>query len=255
MLFDIIFTHICIPMSTTVTPYNDASKTKKEQVEQMFDNIAHRYDFLNHLLSAGIDRSWRKNAVKHIGEIKPKQILDVATGTGDFAFESLSLNPDKIVGFDISEGMLNVGRQKAIESKTDKIVEFVKGDSEGMPFATDTFDAITVGFGVRNFEHLEVGLKEMLRVMKPNGRVAILEVSQPHNALVRFFYSIYFTYVLPTVGKLFSKDARAYSYLPESVKAFPQGQAFVDILKKVGYKNIVWTPLTLGTCAMYTAEK
>lgn len=221
----------------------------------MFDNIAHRYDFLNRLLSLGIDRSWRKKAVKFIGEIKPKIVLDVATGTGDFAFETLSISPEKIIGYDISEGMLSYGRQKAAATGTAHIVEFVKGDSEKINFEDNKFDAITVGFGVRNFEYLEEGLAEIFRVLKPGGRLAILEVSLPTNAFVRFFYDLYFSYVLPFVGRIFSRDVRAYTYLPESVKAFPQGNAFVQILQNTGFANVQWKPLTLGTCALYTAEK
>jgi demethylmenaquinone methyltransferase/2-methoxy-6-polyprenyl-1,4-benzoquinol methylase len=242
-------------MTKIVTPYNDQQRSKKQQVEEMFDNIAHRYDFLNHLLSLGIDISWRKKAVKEIGKVNPKTILDVASGTGDFAFQALSLKPDKIIGFDLSEGMLKYGRQKAIEMKVDNVVEFVKGDSEQMPFADNTFDAMTVGFGVRNFEHLTVGLAEMHRVMRPGGRVAILEASNPPNAIIRWFYSLYFSNIVPMIGKLVSKDSRAYSYLPESVKAFPEGLEFVKILENIGFKNVKWQPLTFGACAMYLMEK
>lgn len=242
-------------MTKIVTPYNDQQRSKKQQVEEMFDNIAHRYDFLNHLLSLGIDISWRKKAVKEIGKVNPKTILDVASGTGDFAFQALSLKPDKIIGFDLSEGMLKYGRQKAIEMKVDNVVEFVKGDSEKMPFADNTFDAMTVGFGVRNFEHLTVGLAEMHRVMRPGGRVAILEASNPPNAIIRWFYSLYFSNIVPFIGKLVSKDSRAYSYLPESVKAFPEGLEFVKILENIGFKNVKWQPLTFGACAMYLMEK
>jgi demethylmenaquinone methyltransferase/2-methoxy-6-polyprenyl-1,4-benzoquinol methylase len=242
-------------MPNKVTPYGKQGKSKKEEVEEMFDNIAHRYDFLNRLLSLGIDRSWRKKAVKFIGEIKPKIVLDVATGTGDFAFETLSIAPEKVIGYDISEGMLSYGRQKAAATGTAHIVEFVKGDSEKINFEDNKFDAITVGFGVRNFEYLEEGLAEIFRVLKPGGRLAILEVSLPTNAFVRFFYDLYFSYVLPLVGRIFSRDVRAYTYLPESVKAFPQGNAFVQILQNAGFAHVHWKPLTLGTCALYTAEK
>ena len=242
-------------MSKTVTPYNDTTRTKKEQVEEMFDNIAHRYDFLNHLLSLGIDITWRRKAVKFIGTIQPKKILDLASGTGDFAFEALRLNPEKVIGFDLSEGMMNYGRAKAVKLNVANVVEFVKGDSEKMPFADNSFDAVTVGFGVRNFEHLETGLREMLRVTRPGGKVAILEASQPQNTIIRALYGLYFGNVVPMIGRLFSKDARAYSYLPESVKAFPEGFEFVKILENIGFVNIKWQPLTFGACAFYSMEK
>jgi demethylmenaquinone methyltransferase/2-methoxy-6-polyprenyl-1,4-benzoquinol methylase len=241
-------------MSKTITPYND-TRSKKQQVEEMFDNIAHRYDFLNHLLSLGIDITWRKKAIKYIGTIQPKKILDVASGTGDFAFEALALSPEKVTGFDLSEGMMNYGKAKAEKLGVSNIVEFIKGDSEKMPFADNSFDAITVGFGVRNFENLEAGLQEIYRVLKPGGKVAILEASMPQNTIIRTLYSLYFGKIVPVVGKLFSKDSRAYSYLPESVKAFPEGLEFVRILENIGFKNGKWTPLTFGVCAFYTMEK
>lgn len=241
-------------MNKVVTPYQD-NRNKKEQVEEMFDNIAHRYDFLNHLLTLGIDITWRKKAVKYLAPIQPKTILDIATGTGDFAFESLVLKPEKVTGFDLSEGMMSIGRQKAADMKVSQQVEFVKGDSEKMPFADNSFDAITVGFGVRNFENLEAGLKEMLRVLKPGGRVAILEASMPQNTIIRWLFSLYFGKVVPMIGRLFSKDVRAYSYLPESVQAFPKGLEFVKILENIGFSNVKWQPLTFGACAFYTMEK
>lgn len=241
-------------MSETVTPYND-TRSKKEQVEEMFDNIAHRYDFLNHLLSLGIDITWRKKAVKFIGKINPKKILDVASGTGDFAFEALSLKPEKVTGFDLSEGMMKYGRVKAEKLGVANIVEFVKGDSEKMPFADNSFDAITVGFGVRNFEHLNDGLQEIHRVLRSGGQVAILEASMPQNTIIRALFSLYFGKIVPIIGRLFSKDARAYSYLPESVKVFPEGLAFVKICERIGFKNVKWQPLTFGACAFYTMEK
>ncbi len=241
-------------MSNIVTPYND-TRSKKEQVEEMFDNIAHRYDFLNHLLSLGIDIIWRKKAVKYIGSIQPKKILDVASGTGDFAFEALSLHPEKVTGFDLSEGMMKYGREKATKLGVSNVVEFVKGDSEKMPFADNSFDAITVGFGVRNFENLEIGLKEMHRVLRSGGKVAILEASMPQNAIIRSVFSLYFGKIVPVIGKMFSKDARAYDYLPESVNAFPAGLEFVRILENIGFRNVKWQPLTFGACAFYTMEK
>jgi demethylmenaquinone methyltransferase/2-methoxy-6-polyprenyl-1,4-benzoquinol methylase len=237
-----------------VTPYND-SRSKKQQVEEMFDNIAHRYDFLNHLLSLGIDISWRKKAVNYIGQMAPNKILDVASGTGDFAFEALRLNPEKIIACDISEGMMKYGREKAKKLHVETQIEFVRGDSENLPFESGCFDAITVGFGVRNFEHLEAGLREIYRVLKPRGRVAILEASPPSNTIIRALYGLYFGYVVPVVGKLFSRDVRAYNYLPESVKAFPQGFEFIKILENIGFVNAVWQPLTFGTCALYMMEK
>lgn len=238
----------------TVTPYQD-QRSKKEQVEEMFDNIAHRYDFLNHLLTLGIDITWRKKAVKYISGIQPKKILDVASGTGDFAFEALSIKPEKIIGFDLSEGMMNYGRMKAQKLNVTGVVEFVKGDSEKMPFSDKSFDAITVGFGVRNFENLETGLAEMHRVLKPGGRVAILEASAPQNTIFRWFFSLYFGKIVPLIGKLFSKDARAYNYLPESVAVFPCGLELVKILENIGFTKVRWQPLTFGACAFYTMEK
>lgn len=241
-------------MGSTVTPYND-NRSKKAQVEEMFDNIAHRYDFLNHLLSLGIDITWRKKAVKFIGGIAPKKILDVASGTGDFAFEALSLNPDKVIGFDLSEGMMKYGRAKAAKLQVEHTVEFVKGDSEKMPFPDNSFDAVTVGFGVRNFENLEAGLKEIHRVLRSGGRVAILEASMPKNTIIRALFSLYFGKIVPLIGRLLSKDARAYSYLPESVLVFPEGLEFVKILENIGFTKVEWQPITFGACALYKMEK
>jgi demethylmenaquinone methyltransferase/2-methoxy-6-polyprenyl-1,4-benzoquinol methylase len=242
-------------MTKTVTPYNDQSRSKKEQVEEMFDHIAPTYDFLNHLLSAGIDRRWRRLAVDSIAPIAPKMILDLATGTGDFAVESLRLKPARIIGFDISDLMMNVGRAKAQKLQATDILEFRKGDSENMPFEDNKFDAITVGFGVRNFEDLNKGLSEMYRVLRPGGRIAILEVARPKQFPMRQLYSIYFNYILPFVGRLFSSDVRAYTYLPESVRAFPEGHDFTAILNKAGFSHIGYRPLTFGICAFYTCSK
>ena len=221
----------------------------------MFDNIAPTYDFLNHFLSAGIDRSWRKKAVNSIASISPKVILDLATGTGDFAVEALRLKPTKVIGGDISDLMMNVGREKAKKLQATEVLEFQRVDSENMPFEDNKFDAITVGFGVRNFENLEKGLSEMRRVLRPGGRIAILEVAKPKQFPMKQLYSIYFHYVLPMVGRLFSSDVRAYTYLPESVTVFPEGDDFVAILNKVGFRQIEYQPLTFGICAFYTCEK
>jgi demethylmenaquinone methyltransferase/2-methoxy-6-polyprenyl-1,4-benzoquinol methylase len=237
-----------------VTPYNKDS-SKREQVEEMFDNIAFRYDFLNSLLSAGIHKGWRKKCVKRLEQLHPKTILDVATGTGDFAIACAKLNPEKIVGIDISEGMMSVGRQKLQKLQLQNLITLEKGDAETVNFATASFDAIVVGFGVRNFENLEKGLENLCRILKPGGKLIVLEFSYPRKFPVKQFYTFYFTYITPVIGKLFSKDSRAYSYLPESVKAFPDNENLVAILKKCGFKSASFEPLTLGVAAIYEAVK
>lgn len=239
---------------TKVTPYNKDS-SKREQVEQMFDNIAFRYDFLNSLLSAGIHKGWRKKCVKKLQALHPKRILDVATGTGDFAIACAALKPEKIVGIDISEGMMKFGREKLQKLKLQDLIMLEKGDAETVNFANESFDAIVVGFGVRNFEHLEKGLTNLYRILKPGGKLIILEFSYPRKFPVRQFYTFYFSYITPFIGKLFSKDSRAYSYLPESVKAFPDNENFVAILKKCGFPKASFEPLTFGVAAIYEAEK
>ena len=238
-----------------VTPYQKTDATKKEQVAEMFDNIAHKYDFLNHILSMGIDILWRKKAIRLLKPYQPTQMLDIATGTGDFALEALALNPDKIIGADISRDMLAVGVEKIKKKGLQDKISFQYGDSENLPFETDTFDAITVSFGVRNFEDLEKGLSDMRRVLKPKGAVAIIEFSKPQQFPIKQLYGFYFKNILPGIGKLISKDARAYTYLPESVDAFPYGDAFVKIMDKVGYTNIKAYPLTFGIASIYLAEK
>lgn len=238
-----------------VTPYS-GSATKKEQVATMFNNISGTYDFLNHFLSLGIDIIWRRKAIKELLAAKPQVILDVATGTGDFAFESISiLQPKKVIGVDISEGMLDIARKKIIQRNLSDVFSVETGDSEGLKFDDNTFDAITVAFGVRNYEDLEKGLADMLRVLKPNSKIVILEFSKPQAFPIKQLYSFYFLYVTPFFGKLFSKDKRAYTYLPESVAAFPDGQAFISLMEKVGYKNTKRRTLTFGISTIYTGIK
>lgn len=238
-----------------VTPYKDSEQQKKQQVEQMFDNIAPKYDFLNHFLSLGIDKLWRRKAIRILSEFKHKLILDVATGTGDFAIAASKIKPQKIVGFDLSEQMLNVGREKVKRLGLADVIEFRKGDSEAMPFDNDQFDAITVAFGVRNFENLENGLKEFFRVLKKDGVVIILEFSKPKYFPMKQLYLFYFFKILPFVGKLVSKDSSAYSYLPESVMAFPDDQRFLSILQNIGFRNSRQQRLTFGIATIYIAQK
>ena len=238
-------------MGTSLTPY-ETGESKKQQVATMFNNVAGTYDFLNHFFSVGIDKLWRRKLVNLIGINRPKLILDVATGTADLAIAETRLQPDKIIGVDISEKMLDVGREKI---KKYPNIELQTGDSENLQFPENTFDAVSVSFGVRNFENVPAGLSEMRRVLKPKGEVFILEFSKPSNWLVQKLYYFYFCNVLPFVGKLISKDARAYTYLPESVRLFPDGQKFVELLQQAGYKNIECKPLTFGISTIYIGEK
>lgn len=239
-------------MGTKVKPYSDAG-SKKEQVQQMFDNIAHRYDFLNRFLSLGIDVGWRKKAIKILAKQNPKKILDVATGTADFALATLKINPEEVIGVDISEGMLEVGRKKIAE-KGVKNIRLEYGDSENLQFQDNTFDAVIVAFGVRNFENLEKGLEEINRVLKPGGMAMILEFSKPRG-IFKLIYNFYFNVVLPLWGKLFSGDNAAYTYLPESVKAFPEGEDFKQIMQGAKYNNVQDKRLTFGICSIYTGLK
>lgn len=242
-------------INMTVVPYKDQNVSKKEQVARMFNNISYRYDFLNHLLSLGIDRRWRKKAIKILGVSKPKVILDVATGTGDFALQALSIHPEKVIGVDISEGMLEVGRKKLIQRGVDHQIELQLADSENLPFQDNNFDAVTVGFGVRNFENLKKGLLEINRVMKPGAVLVVLEFSRPARFPFKQVYNIYFKFILPVIGRLVSRDKSAYTYLPESVEAFPDGDKFIAILQETGYKNTACKPLTFGVSSIYTAQK
>jgi demethylmenaquinone methyltransferase / 2-methoxy-6-polyprenyl-1,4-benzoquinol methylase len=238
-----------------VLPYKEESTGKKAQVAKMFNNISGNYDFLNHFLSLGIDRGWRRKAIRILRPLAPKNILDVATGTGDFAIQALDLKPDKVTGVDISDGMLDVGRKKIKDRQLTDKVELLHGDSENLQFEGNKFDAVTVGFGVRNFENLEKGLAEILRVMKPGALLVVLEFSRPRTFPFKQFYNFYFKTILPKLGRVVSKDKSAYTYLPESVDAFPDGKDFENILQKVGFKNTTCEPLTFGISSIYTARK
>jgi len=238
-----------------VVPYKEENSGKKEQMAKMFNNISHRYDFLNHFLSLGIDRIWRKTAIRLLKPLKPQYLLDVATGTGDFAIQALTLNPQKVTGVDISEGMLSMGRKKIEKLKLSNRIELLRGDSENLQFGENTFDAVTVGFGVRNFEDIERGLAEIWRVLKPGAMLVVLEFSRPRKFPMRQLYNFYFKNILPGLGRLISNDKSAYTYLPESVEAFPDGTDFENILKKVGFKETACKPLTFGISSIYTARK
>ena len=238
-----------------VLPYKDKNTSKKEQIAAMFNSISGKYDFLNHFLSLGIDILWRKRAVRLLKNHQPKLILDIATGTGDFAIEALSLNPEKIIGVDISEGMLSIGREKLIKKNLTDKIELLSGDSEVLPFEDNFFDAVIVSFGVRNFENLEKGLSDMLRVLKPGGKVVILEFSKPKSFPFKQIYQFYFQWILPKIGKLISKNHAAYTYLPDSVEAFPDGDDFLNILNKIGFQKNQCTPLTLGISSIYYGSK
>jgi demethylmenaquinone methyltransferase/2-methoxy-6-polyprenyl-1,4-benzoquinol methylase len=239
----------------SVVPYKDKDGSKREQVAEMFDNISPKYDLLNHLLSGGVDIYWRKKAIKLLRKQQPKVILDIASGTGDFAIEALSLNPDKIIGVDISEGMLAVGREKVKKLGKQNIITLQSGDSENLAFQNNYFDAVIVSFGVRNFQNLLAGLTEMNRVMKSDGTCVVVEFSKPRSFPFKQLYNFYFKYILPLIGKTVSKDSSAYTYLPESVQAFPDGEAFLEIFKKAGFQNTKCIPLTFGICTIYIGQK
>ncbi len=251
----LVATYLC-SMAKTVIPYKDSKSSKKEQVAKMFNNISGTYDFLNHFLSLGIDIIWRKKAIKELLADRPKLILDVATGTGDFAFEAIStLKPDNIIGVDISRGMLDVAEQKIKKRDLSHIFEVRLGDSERLLFEDNTFDAVTVAYGVRNFENLEKGLSDIYRVLKPGAKAVILEFSQPKRFPIKQLYNFYFNYITPAIGKMFSKDNSAYAYLPESVAAFPDGEKFTKLMQQVGFKQPKCRPLAFGICSIYTGVK
>lgn len=228
--------------------------SKKQQIEKMFDDISGRYDFLNHFLSFGIDRAWRKKTILEVSAVKHDNILDIATGTADLAIAESALNPDKVVGLDLSEKMLEVGRQK-IAKKGIKNIEMVKGDSENLPYDEGSFDVVTVAFGVRNFENLKKGLGEMSRVLTKGGKLVVLEFSYPTKFPIKQFYGFYNRTLLPFWGKLFSGSSEAYKYLPESVKAFPEGKRFLTLLEECGFERPTEKRLTFGICSLYTAFK
>ena|SRR6218665_1842886 len=238
-----------------VKPYGDENKSKKEEVAEMFNRISGKYDFLNHFLSVGIDKGWRRKAIKMLEEVQPKRILDIASGTGDFAIAALKLNPTEVIGMDISEGMLEVGRKKMEKLGVSNIVDMRLGDSEALPFEDNYFDGLTVGFGVRNYENLEKGLSEMLRVVRSGGKLIILEFSKPKKFPVKQYYAFHSKYIIPFFGKRISKEEKAYSYLPESVAAFPEGKDFTDILQKLGYKNVGRKTVSGGIATIYYGLK
>ena len=242
-------------MSEKVKPYKNSELSKKEQVTEMFDTISKEYDGLNRVISFGIDIKWRKKVVEIVNKQQPDTILDIATGTGDLAINLAKTSASKIIGFDISPGMLEVGKKKITHKQLDHKIEMVLGDSEKMPFDDNSFDAITVAFGIRNFENLEQGLSEILRVLKPNGVFVILETSVPTKTPFKQGYKLYTKRILPLIGKLFSRDKVAYSYLSESASVFPFGEALNNILLKIGFINAEALPQTLGVATIYTASK
>ena len=240
-----------------VKPY-EVDGSKKQQVSKMFDNIAGNYDFLNHFLSLNMDKTWRRKMINELVSVDPKTVLDVATGTADVAINTikqLNINDLTIKGVDISAEMLNIGRKKISKEGLTERIELTLGDSEQLPYEGNKFDAVTVAFGVRNFENLERGLQEMHRVLRGGGKLVVLEFSKPTSFPFRQLYNFYFKYILPIIGKLTSKDNRAYTYLYESVQAFPDGDKFLTVLNKIGFKDIQCKSLTLGICSIYIGYK
>lgn len=242
-------------MTKKVTPYKDSTLGKKEQVTQMFDNVSSNYDFLNRILTFGIDVSWRKKVVEMVSNQKAEKILDIATGTGDLAILFANTNAKKIVGLDLSPGMLNIGKKKISDLGLNHKIDMVIGDSENLSFPDASFDAVTVAFGVRNFETLEKGLSEIYRVLKPKGTLVVLETSQPTKFPIKQGFQFYSKYIIPNLGKMFSKDKSAYDYLPQSAAAFPYGDVFNNILLKTGFSTSKVYPQTFGAATIYQAFK
>lgn len=238
-----------------IKPYSGEG-SKKDQVEQMFDNIAPAYDPLNHILSLGIDRQWRRTAINWLKPFRPQHILDIATGTGDFAIlAGRRLAPAQLIGVDISEGMMQVARQKVARNGMEAMIHFQKEDCLRMSFADDSFDAVTIAFGVRNFENLDACLREIHRVLRADGHLAILELSTPVRSPFKQLFAFYSKAILPLIGRLISKDNSAYTYLPETIKAFPQGEVMQGILKKAGFREVGFRRLTMGICTLYMVTK
>ncbi|PVX52356.1 demethylmenaquinone methyltransferase [Balneicella halophila] len=238
-----------------VVPYKEAQSSKKEQVREMFDNIAPRYDFLNHFLSVGIDKLWRKKVCKIVAKGNPKVIMDMASGTGDLAIGLSKLKPERIVGVDISENMLKIGEKKVEKKGLDNLISFRVGDAENLEDPNDTYDAITCAFGVRNFENIHKGLSEFHRVLKNEGRLVILELSMPENKFFKLIYKVYFSYILPLWGKVVSKNDVAYNYLPESVANFPKRSVFLENMKDAGFKDCYAKSLTFGIATIFVGTK
>ena len=239
----------------TITPYGHGEK-KGQQVERMFDSIAHSYDLLNHLLSMGIDKRWRRAAIDSLRPYAPKRMLDVATGTGDFALlATRMLHPASLLGVDLSEGMMNVAREKVRAASLDGIIRFQQEDCLHLSLESDTYDAVTVAYGIRNFENLDQGLKEMCRVMKPGGRLVIIELTAPRRFPMKQLFWCYSHVFMPLVGKLVSHDSQAYSYLPATMEAFPQGEVMKGILEKAGFKEVRFKRFTFGLSTLYMATK
>jgi demethylmenaquinone methyltransferase/2-methoxy-6-polyprenyl-1,4-benzoquinol methylase len=242
-------------MSKNITPYQDSELGKKEQVAQMFDTISENYDGLNKIISFGTDAKWKLKILKMVAAKKPSTILDIATGTGDLAILFATTSATEIIGLDISQGMLDIGKQKIEAQKLDRKIQMVLGDGENIPYPDNYFDVITVAYGVRNFEHLEKGLSEILRTLKPGGQFIILETSVPTKFPFKQGYFLYTNFVMPTIGKLFSKDKKAYAYLSNSAQNFPYGEVLNNILRKIGFIEVVHLPQTMGVATIYTAAK